>query len=131
MGYSQEGVFDQRVISVTAHQFFENYLHLLDDKETLVIDGRTQEMFSEGHLKNAINIDADDPNLLELLQQHLVTPRVLVYCTTNRRTTDIVNELVKMYEGEIVIISDGYSGWFENGFPVWGNSTPNLEKYED
>ncbi len=113
------------IISVTACEFFENYLHLLEDEETLIIDGRTQEMFSEGHLKNAINIDADAPNLLELLHPHLGKSRILLYCTTIRRTTDIMNALNGVYKGEIILISDGFRGWRQNGFPVWGISPVN------
>jgi phage shock protein E len=118
--YSQEEEIEQRSISVTAREFFDNYLYLLEDKETIVIDGRTQEMFSDGHLKNAINIDADDPDFLELIQPYLEKPRILVYCTTVRRTTKIVNFLTGIYDGEIIYICDGIRGWLQNGYPVWG-----------
>ncbi len=118
--YSQERVIDQRSISVTAREFFDNYLHLLEDNETVVIDGRTLEMFSEGHLKNAINIDADDPDFLKLIQPYLGKHRILVYCTTVRRTTTILNFLTGIYDGEIIYISDGIRGWIQNGYPVWG-----------
>lgn len=129
--YSQERVIDQRGIAVNTREFYDNYMHLLEDEETFVIDGRTKEMFSEGHLKNAVNIDADDPDLLMLLHLHLHKPRIVVYCTTMRRTTDIVNVLAQVYHGEIVYISDGFRGWLLNGFPVWGFSALLPENSEE
>ncbi|TVQ14739.1 MAG: hypothetical protein EA361_07050 [Bacteroidetes bacterium] len=125
---TQACVYGQKVTAVSSQEFFENYLHLLEDGKTVVIDGRTQRMFSEGRLKNAINIDADDPNLIPLLQQYLDEPLIVVYCTTVRRTTDIVNTLRGMYEGEIIYISDGIRGWQRNGFPVSGISELGLEQ---
>lgn len=47
----QEVVYGQNVIAVSSQEFFDDYLHLLEDEETIVIDGRTQRMFSGGHLK--------------------------------------------------------------------------------
>ncbi len=120
-------VFGQQVTPVSSQTFYDNYRHLLDDGETLIIDGRTQRMFSGGHLNNAINIDADDPRLIPLLQQHLDEPLIVVYCTTMRRTNKIVNTLRGMYDGEIIYISDGLSGWRLHGFPVEGFSPLSLE----
>ncbi len=113
-----EVVNSQQITAVSSQDFYENYRHLLDDGEALIIDGRTEKMYSGGHLKNAINIDADDPRLIPLLQQHLDEPLIVVYCTTVRRTNKIVNTLRGMYEGDIIYISDGIGGWQLNGFPL-------------
>ncbi len=116
----------QQINAVNSQEFYENYRHLLDDGETLIIDGRTERMYSGGHLKNAINIDADDPRLIPLLKQHLNVPLIVVYCTTMRRTSKIVNTLRDMYDGEIIYISDGLRGWRQNGFPIAGISSLSL-----
>lgn len=107
----------QSTKGVTALEFFEHHKHLLQDAETLIIDGRTDEMFSDGHLERAINIDADMENLEEELKKHIDVARIVVYCTTNRRTYDILHVLEKLYNGEIIYISDGITGWRNNGFP--------------
>jgi rhodanese-related sulfurtransferase len=112
----QEVVYGQNIIAVSSQEFFDNYLHLLEDEETIVIDGRTQRMFSGGHLKNAVNIDADDPDLLTLLQQHLNEPQIVVYCTNVRRTIKIVSTLIEIYDGNIIFITDGIKGWKQNGY---------------
>jgi len=113
---TQQSVYSQKLTAVTSQEFFDNYLHLLNDDESLVIDGRTQRMFSGGHLKNAVNIDADDPDLLTLLQQHLNEPQIVVYCTNVRRTIKIVSTLIEIYDGNIIFITDGIKGWKQNGY---------------
>ncbi len=110
-------MFGQSTKGVTATEFNELYMHLLQDEETLIIDGRTDEMFADGHIENAINTDADMENLEEELKKHIGVPRIVVYCTTNRRTYDILDVLERIYEGEIIYISDGITGWRANGFP--------------
>ena len=107
-------------IGVSSSEFYNNYRHLLEEGGALVIDGRTREMFEDGHLQHAINIDADDEDLLELLKQHADEPLIVVYCTTNRRTGKIVNTLSAFYEGEVIYIDDGIRGWQRNGFPLSG-----------
>lgn len=124
---TQQSVYSQKLTAVTSQEFFDNYLHLLNDDESLVIDGRTQRMFSGGHLKNAINIDADDPDLVDLLQPHLNEPLIVVYCTTMRRTNKIVNTLRQFYNGDIMVITDGIQGWQRNGLPLSGTSSLSLE----
>lgn len=110
-------MFGQSVTVVTAKEFFEHHMDLIHDSETLIIDGRSDEMFAGGHIENAINIDADMENLEDELKKHIDVPRIVVYCTTNRRTYDILYVLENIYKGEIIYISDGISGWRSNGFP--------------
>ncbi len=122
-----EKVIGQNVTGVSSLEFYENHLHLLDDGGALVIDGRTAAMFASGHLNNAINIDADDPDLIPLLQEHLDEPLIVVYCTTMRRTNKIVNTLMGIYEGDIIYIRDGLRGWQQNGLPLNGASRLHLQ----
>lgn len=111
---------NSKFIGVSSGEFYNNYRHLLEEGGALVIDGRTREMFEDGHLQHAINIDADDEDLLELLKQHTDEPLIVVYCTTNRRTGKIVNTLSTFYEGEVIYIDDGIRGWQRNGLPLSG-----------
>ncbi|MDG5800287.1 rhodanese-like domain-containing protein [Marinilabiliaceae bacterium ANBcel2] len=104
----------QNTKSVTSKEFYENYKHLLNNNDVAIIDGRTAKMYSEKHIKNAINIDADGENLLELLKEQADSPIIVVYCTTIRRTTKIVNTLKPIYNGELIYISDGIRGWLKN-----------------
>lgn len=117
-----DSVYSQSITAVNSQEFFENYLYLFEDPSAIVIDGRTEVMFSGGCLGNAINIDADDPDLRKLLQPFMEQPLIVLYCTTVRRTTTIKDVLTEMYKGEIIYISDGIRGWRQNGFPVNGEA---------
>ncbi len=108
-----------QITGLSSLEFYEQYVHLLEsDGGAVIIDGRTDEMFSRGHLPLAINIDADNPQLKELLQPYADEPLIVVYCTTIRRTSVIVGALITFYEGQIIYINDGLVGWIRNGLPV-------------
>lgn len=103
---------------VSAREFYANHYHLLNDNNAVIVDGRTAEMFASGHLKNAVNVYADGPELSEKLKQYADKPLIVVYCTTIRRTIRIVRTLSNFYEGGILYIKDCIQGWKRNGFQV-------------
>ncbi|MFP4692132.1 MAG: rhodanese-like domain-containing protein [Bacteroidales bacterium] len=109
---------DSLITRVSSQEFYDKYRHLLEDEAALVIDGRTTEMFSRGHLPNAINIDADREDLKERLKAHADEPLIVVYCTTSRRSGKIIDTMEEFYQGEIICISDGIQGWTNNGLPL-------------
>ena len=103
---------------VTSIEFYEKYREEVQKNGTPIIDGRTDKMYNEGHIENAINIDADGENLVQKLQEYADEPVIVVYCTTIRRTTKIIRTLTEFYEGEIIYIKDGMKGWKANNLPV-------------
>ncbi len=108
----------QHTLGISSADFYEKYALLFDDTNVVIIDGRTPQMYASGHLKNAICIDADDENLEALLRDNVTrADTVVVYCTTVRRTTQIVQCLESFYEGRIIYIQDGISGWKTNELP--------------
>ncbi len=109
---------DSQITRVSSKEFYDQYRHLLEDGAALVIDGRTAEMFSRGHLTGAINIDADREGLKEKLKAHADEPLIVVYCTTSRRSGKITETLEEFYQGQIIFISDGIQGWTRNGLPL-------------
>lgn len=111
-------LFGQEITGMTSLEFYKQYGDRLIDGSILIIDGRTDTMFAGERIGNAVNIDADADDLEERLKLHLDQPVIVVYCTTIRRTTDIVNKLRCAYKGKIVFITDGIRGWKQNGLPV-------------
>lgn len=108
----------QNTRGISSADFYEKYALLVDDTSVVIIDGRTLQMYSTGHLKNAICIDADDDNLETLLRENVSRAgTVVVYCTTNRRTTQIVQCLESFYKGDIIFIKDGIRGWKTHELP--------------
>lgn len=91
----------------------------LDSASSVIIDGRDSAKFCNGHLKNAVCLDAFSAEASELLSQYLNFGTIVVYCTTKNRTETIVEMLQKLsYGGTIICMMDGLTGWIENGFPV-------------
>lgn len=111
-------LYSQEIIELTSLEFYEQYGDRLDDGNILLIDGRTDTMFAGERIGKAVNIDADADDLEEQLNQHLDQPTIVVYCSTTRRTRDIVNKLRGIYKGKIIWITDGIRGWKQNGLPV-------------
>lgn len=114
-GCTSEG---QKVKGMQSLAFFNEYAELLSDSSVVILDGRTEAMFSGGHLPNAVNLDADHPDLNELLLDFKSAPKIVVYCTTIRRTGVIVRVLKGFYNGEIFFIEDGIRGWQKNELPL-------------
>ena len=84
-----------------------------------IIDGRDSAMFSTGHIKNAVYIDAFSQNLTESLENYLSEDTLIVYCTSNRRSKIIVENLELLnYKGLIIYMQDGLNGWKANEFDL-------------
>ncbi len=91
----------------------------LKSRNSVIIDGRTVAMYDSGHIRGAICIDADSQNAMEELSKYLKKRTIVVYCTTNRRTTKIVGLLKDCgYKGNIIAMTDGITGWKANGLDV-------------
>jgi rhodanese-related sulfurtransferase len=114
----QNVVTAQIVTAVDAEEFYKEYYPMAVNQEVILIDGRSEQMFLEGHLANAIVIDANDEQLAEKLKVYADEPLLLVYCTTNKRTGKIIQTLSEFYKGEIIYMSDGITAWKKHGFPL-------------
>jgi len=115
----------KEVTSLEAYSLFKK----ADLGQSVIIDGRTQAMFESGHLKNAININAFSDETDEKLSNYLERERILVYCTNSNRSETIIGKLQSMgYDGEIVFVTDGITGWKNNGFAVVTNEAGNDSK---
>lgn len=120
----------QRVIEVQSPEakiYVENY----GSDSLLIIDDRTQSMFESGHLKNAVNINAFSENVDQELAKYLDRERILIYCTKSNRSRTIVNKLQLLdYAGEIVLVTDGITGWKSNGLAVVSDDAEDVSKPE-
>ncbi|EGT3616308.1 rhodanese-like domain-containing protein [Clostridium perfringens] len=85
---------------------------LINDGEvTLILDVRNEDEFTEGHLKNAIQIPVDE--LKESLGdiEKFKDELVLVYCKTGRRSADAIDILKENGFTNLVHMKDGISKW--------------------
>jgi len=108
----------QIITELTSLDFYENHMHLIEQEGTVLIDGRSKEMFDKGHIEGAIYIDAFQDGFLPELSSYAGKSTIVVYCTTKRRTTVLIDALKTFYTGHIVCICDGMTGWLANDLPV-------------
>lgn len=63
-------------------------------KDTIVIDVRTPDEYSEGHLDGAVNIDIQSPDFGTILSQLPTDGEYVVYCRSGNRSAQAV-EIMK------------------------------------
>ncbi|MFW6043378.1 MAG: rhodanese-like domain-containing protein [Marinilabiliaceae bacterium] len=101
-------------------------LKKMDLEQSVIIDGRTPSMYTSGHIKGAIQINAFADEADEKLKKYLDHEKMLVYCTNSNRSETIIEKLKSLgYAGEIIFMKDGITGWKNNGFAVVTNEADN------
>ncbi len=89
--------------------------------DLVVLDVRTPEEFSEGHLTNAVNVDfyADDfaGNLAALDKD---VPYVL-YCRSGNRSGTTAEQMRSLGFSEVYEIDGGILSWIDDGLPLAGS----------
>jgi phage shock protein E len=105
----------QKVSARKAHTFLSE----VNPDSLLIIDGRSNEMFQSGYIKNAINIDAYKEDLEEQLSSVINRGHLFIYCTQSNRSDAILNKLSLMgYKGHIIQMSNGINGWKEKDYEL-------------
>ena len=91
---------------------------LLSTKKVVILDIRTPEEFTAGHLAGAKNVDfkaADFEKRLSELDRAAV---YLVHCQTGRRSTNSLETFKKLGFKSVVHLDGGYRDWAAQGNPV-------------
>ena len=90
----------------------------LINNDAVVIDIRSAEAYSRGHIVNARNIPRDELDArLDQLQKYKNTPIVAV-CDAGVTTTGIVNKLRAAGFESVFGLKGGMTGWGQAGLPV-------------
>ena len=84
----------------------------------LLVDVRTAEEFSEGHIKGAINIDYLAENFsIEIQELELESP-VLLYCRSGNRSSKAMKIMNELGFKEVYNLEGGIKGWISSNNPV-------------
>lgn len=95
----------------------EAYTLLQNDKNVTLLDVRTPNEFSEGHIEGAtlVPVDALETNLAVLA--NVKEKRVIVYCASGNRSVAASRILVK--HGFVPLnVRGGIGGWKNEGYPT-------------
>ena len=86
--------------------------------DLVVLDVRTPEEFSEGHLDGAINIDFYEPDFgTNLASLDKDVPYVL-YCRSGNRSGTTAQEMRSLGFTEVYEVDGGILSWLDNGLPL-------------
>ena len=90
----------------------------LINNDAVVLDIRSVDAFSRGHIVNAKNFPKDELDAkLEQLQKYKTTP-IIAVCDAGVTTTGVVNKLRGQGFETVFGLKGGMSGWGQAGLPV-------------
>ena len=84
----------------------------------VLIDVRTPEEFSEGHLQNAKNIDWNGTDFQTEISKFDKSMPVFVYCKSGRRSAAAAEQMLSEGFKEVYELQGGIVGWKAAELPV-------------
>ncbi len=124
-GTAQAG--GQQTVTLNATEFNAK-LNATADKQ--IIDVRTPEEFSGGHLKDAKNINIYDQDFAAQLEKLDKNKPVFVYCKGGGRSAKAAEQMSSMGFKSVVDMSGGMMAWVNNNLPVeTGTAAPAADKF--
>jgi thioredoxin 1 len=82
-----------------------------------IVDVRTPNEFNQGHLKNAINININDGNFINLINKLDKNKPVFVYCLSGSRSAYAANQMRAQGFKVIYDLAGGMMKWRAAGLP--------------
>ncbi len=99
--------------------YSKEFKQKLDNEKGIILDVRTAEEFSEGHIPNAINIDFYQDDIFASELGKLDKQKsVFVYCRSGGRSQKSAEILSTLGFEKVYNLADGITDWKENGFEV-------------
>lgn len=89
-----------------------------DNPGFVILDVRTSEEYSQGHIENAVNIDVKSDSFPDELQNIDKNDTYLVHCRSGGRSERAVSIMEEMGFTDIYEIGGGFSEWQSEGLPV-------------
>jgi rhodanese-related sulfurtransferase len=90
----------------------------LSRPQALLLDVRTPEEFSRGHLPGAVNLNFYDPDFRTKLKAMVKDQAVLVYCAVGGRSAKAAQMLQDLRIPQVYNLDGGYTAWTRAGLPV-------------
>ena len=91
----------------------------LGKKNTVLIDVRTPEEFSEGYIAGAILINVEDSSFVNIMISTVPKDAdVLLYCHSGRRSGIAKTQLLKLGYLNVAHLEGGIVAWMAENFPL-------------
>ena len=90
------------------------FAELIADSSVVILDVRTSEEYSEGHIDGAINIDVKQSGFLDKAKATLPTDKTIaVYCRSGRRSANACEKLSAEGYGKCINLRGGILAWMD------------------
>lgn len=86
-----------------------------EDKKVQLVDVRTPKEFTQGHIKNAKNINVFDNDFMEKMSKFDKKQAVYVYCRSGGRSMKAA-KMLKSKGFQVVNLNGGFMGWERSGY---------------
>ena len=96
----------------------EEFDKLRANKNTVVLDVRTDKEFKEGHIPGAVNLDVNAPDFAKKVAALDKGRTYLVYCAHGRRGLKACGIMKEGAFMNVVNLEEGLSVWSKAGKPV-------------
>lgn len=83
-----------------------------------IIDIRTPQEFSEGHIEGAVNINYYDNNFLDQIAKYDKNQPIFIYCRSGNRTTPASKKIADFGFTKIYDLEGGILYWMKNNNDV-------------
>ncbi len=103
---------------VTSTMDVKSYKEMLDNNKGVLLDVRTPEEFSEGHIPGAINIDYNAENFKSEIEKLDKSKQYNVYCRSGRRSAAAMEMMEQSGFNKVINLEGGILGWQEAGYEV-------------
>ncbi len=86
--------------------------------EIQLVDVRTPEEYSEGHIKNATNINIFDDDFADQMSKLDKSKDIYVYCRSGKRSGKASKQLEEMGFTKVYDLQGGFLNWQKNNLEV-------------
>ena len=109
---------EQLIEDVTAEQAFRLIEENKNDPDLLIIDVRTPQEYTDGHIEDAINMDFNSGAFGDEVRKLDRTKKYLVYCRSGNRSRGAINEMTQLGFEQVYHLYVGIVGWSDAGYPL-------------
>lgn len=110
--YSQNAEYKDVNCEETSKLIQENQ----NNPKFCILDVRTEDMYKESHIKNALVSDVYDDNFDKFLENLDKSKTYLIYCTSGVRSKEACDKMIAKGFGSIYHMYEGISEWRVKGF---------------
>jgi len=87
-------------------------------KNQVIIDIRTPQEFSQGHIEGAININYFDHSFMEQIGKYDKSKPIFLYCRSGNRTSSAAAKIAKLGFEEVYDLQGGIMSWSKENLQI-------------